>query len=160
MSGEYFELGYPPSAFYFSVGFVLGVGATGIQVPDASFSEVSGIGTEMETEAVVEGGENRFVHQLPKQIKHGNLELKRGIANANSPLYKWCKSTLEGEFIKMIEAKSVLVKLIGGNKQILRAWEFHDAYPVKWDVEAFNSTKNDVAVEKIAFAYTYSQRIR
>jgi phage tail-like protein len=71
MTGEYFEEGYPPAAFYFTVTF-----GNGVQVPDASFSEVSGISLEMETEAVVEGGENRFVHQLPKGIKHPNLELK------------------------------------------------------------------------------------
>jgi hypothetical protein len=41
---------------------------------------------------------------------------------------------------------------------VLRAWQFNDAYPVKWSVEGFSSTKNDVAIEQIAFAYTYSQR--
>ena len=32
----------------------------------------------MEIETVVEGGENRFVHRLPKPVKHPNLVLKRG----------------------------------------------------------------------------------
>ena len=153
MSGEYFEGGYPPSAFYFTVTI-----GNGVETPDASFSEVSGIGIEMETEAVIEGGENRFIHQLPKQIKHGNLELKRGITKLTSPLAKWCKEVLEGEYLKMIVAKTIIVKLNNADKTVLRAWEFHDAYPVKWDVEGFNSTKNEVAVEKMSFAYTYSKR--
>jgi phage tail-like protein len=153
VSGEYFEEGYPPPAFYFTVTF-----GNGGQIPDASFSEVSGISIEMETEAVVEGGENRFIHQLPKSIKHPNLELKRGISMLNSPLVKWCKDTLEGAFIKAIVPQTIIVKLNGTDAQVLRAWAFIDAYPIKWEVEGFNATKNEVAIEKMTFAYTYSKR--
>lgn len=150
---DYFERGYPPPAFSFAVSI-----GNGTEIDDAAFSEVSGIGTEIETEAVVEGGENRFIHQLPKGVKHGQLELKRGITRMNSPLAKWCKKTLEGEFISMIELRIVIVKLTGANGQVLRVWQFNDAYPVKWSVDPFSSTKNEVAVEKISLAYSYSQR--
>ncbi|GGC76742.1 phage tail protein [Undibacterium terreum] len=153
MSGDYFEDGYPPPAFYFTVGF-----GSGNPIADTAFNEVSGIGTEIETESVVEGGENRFVHQLPKQLKHGNLELKRGIAQFSSPLVGWCRATLEGEFSTILQLRTIIVKLNGEKKQVLRAWEFNDAYPVKWSVDAFNSTKNEVAIEKIAFAYSFSKR--
>lgn len=150
---NHFEQGYPPPAFSFAVSF--GNGST---IDDTAFSEVSGIGSEFETEAVVEGGENRFVHQLPKQIKHGQLELKRGIARLNSPLAQWCKDTLEGEFAKRIKLEVVIVKLQGANGQVLRVWQFNDAYPVKWSVDPFGSTKNDVAIETISLAYSYCQR--
>lgn len=154
MAGEFFEGGYPPPAFYFSVSI------DGNTSSDTSFTDVSGMSIEMETEAVVEGGENRFVHQLPKQIKHPNLELKRGIARINSPLVAWCKEVLEGEFIKLIVPKMLIVNLHDASKNVLRSWTFNNAYPVKWDVEGFSSTKNEVAVEKITFAYTYSKRTK
>lgn len=150
---NHFERGYPPPAFYFAVSI-----GNGSKIDDTAFSEVSGIGTEIETEAVVEGGENRFVHQLPKQVKHGQLELKRGITRMSSPLAMWCKKTLEGEFVTMIELQMIIVKLTGANGQVLRVWQFNDAYPVKWSVDPFGSTKNEVAVEKISLAYSYSQR--
>lgn len=150
---EHFEWGYPPPAFYFAV--TIGDGST---IDDTAFSEVSGIGTEIETEPVVEGGENRFIHQLPKQVKHGQLELKRGIAKLDSPLAKWCQDTLEGGFITTITRQNVIVKLIGAGGQELRIWQFNEAYPVKWSVDPFGSTKNEVAVEKISLAYTYSKR--
>lgn len=150
---DYLERGYPPPAFYFAVSI-----GNGSKIDDTAFSEVSGISSEFETEAVVEGGENRFVHQLPKQVKHGQLELKRGIARMSSPLAAWCKKTLEGEFAKMIELQTVIVKLTGANGQVLRVWQFNDAYPIKWSVDPFSSTKNEVAVEKISLAYSYSQR--
>jgi phage tail-like protein len=154
MAGEFFEGGYPPPAFYFSVSI------DGNTASDTSFTDVSGMSIEMETEAVVEGGENRFVHQLPKQIKHPNLELKRGIARINSPLVAWCKEVLEGEFIKQIVPKMLIVNLHDASKNVLRSWTFNNAYPVKWDVEGFSSTKNEVAVEKMTFAYTYSKRTK
>jgi len=150
---DYLERGYPPPAFSFAVTI-----GNGKAIDDTAFSEVSGIGTEIETEPVVEGGENRFVHQLPKQIKHGQLELKRGITRLNSPLALWCKKTLEGDFMTMIELQIVIVKLTGANGQVLRVWQFNDAYPVKWSVDPFGSSKNEVAVEKISLAYSYSQR--
>jgi hypothetical protein len=47
---------YPLPAFYFKVTF----SAKGDE--DAAFQEVSGIGSQIETEPYAEGGENRFVH--------------------------------------------------------------------------------------------------
>ncbi len=72
---------YPPVAFYFSV-YINGIRR---DAGDNSFQEVSGLNVELETEDVAEGGENRFVHNLPKQIKHPKLVLKRGIAEKKSP---------------------------------------------------------------------------
>ena len=145
---------YPPSAFYFKVDFFSPYGKG-----DASFQEVSGIGSEIETEDVIEGGENRYVYRLPKSVKHPKLVLKRGIATMNSPLVMWCKSVLEAGFIAPIVPLSLLVFLMNENKFPIRAWGFANAYPVKWEVDAFNSTKNEVAIEKIELSYTYSYRL-
>lgn len=57
---------------------------------DMAFAEVGGLDVEIEIETVVEGGENTFVHRLPKAAKHSNLVLKRGIADASSGLVRWC----------------------------------------------------------------------
>ena len=55
---------YPTTAFCFKVAFA---GSTEV---DQAFQEVRGIGADLETEEVAEGGENRFTHRLPKTIKH------------------------------------------------------------------------------------------
>ena len=145
---------YPPPVFRFTVTF-------GMFPPvlDSSFQEVTGIGPEMETESVVEGGENRYVHNLPKAVKHPKLVLKRGIASLASPLVLWCKSVLEGGLAKQIYPKSMHVFLLDEMGLPLRCWSFENAYPVQWQVEAFNSTKNEVAVEKITFSYAFSTRV-
>jgi len=145
---------YPPSAFYFKVVF----GAT-LGMADTSFQDVSGISSEVTTEDVIEGGENRFVHKLPKGITHSNLELKRGIASMTSPLVVWCRSVMEMDFIVPVMAQPIGVYLMNENQIPIRAWTFANAFPVKWEVESFNSTKNEVAIEKIVLSYTYSKRI-
>lgn len=144
---------YPPSAFYFKVVFD---GDTA----DSAFQEVSGISTEMKVEDVTEGGENRFVHKLPVGMSHSNLELKRGIAPLSSPLVAWCKAVLESDFTQRIEPKDINVYLMDGEGNYIREWSFENAFPVKWEVESFNSTKNEVAIEKISLSYTCSKRTK
>jgi phage tail-like protein len=144
---------YQPAAFYFKVEFQANQGMS-----DTSFQEVSGIGSEVETEPYSEGGENRYIHQLPKSVKHPKLVLKRGIAKASSPLVKWCRLVFESDFMKPIEPMQIMVKLMNEKKDPIRAWSFANAYPVNWEVDSFNSTKNEVAIEKIELSYNYSER--
>jgi phage tail-like protein len=151
---SFFSDVYPPSAFYFKVTFGATLGLT-----DTSFQEVSGISAEVDTETVVEGGENRYVHTLPKGVKHPYLELKRGIAPLTSPLVIWCRSIFEMDFITPVIAQPIVVQLLDESQLPLRAWSFANAFPVKWEVENFNSTKNEVAIEKIVLSYTYSNRL-
>jgi len=146
------EGGYPPSSFYFRVRFAGGAG-----ISDVSFQEVSGISSEIDVESVVEGGENRFVHQLPKGVKHPKLVLKRGIAKKDSGLVKWCISVLE-QFEMPIKPKALHVQLLDGKGYPIRVWSITGAYPVKWEVENFNSTKSEVAIEKIELSYTTVSR--
>jgi len=144
---------YPISAFYFRVSIKSAGGSA-----DTSFQEVGGIGPEMETEPYHEGGENRFVHSLPKGVKHPKLTLKRGIASYSSPLVQWCRSVLEGGLATRITPQLVLVYLLDAEARPLRGWSFENAYPSHWTVDEFQSDKNSVAIEKIEMNYAVSTR--
>jgi phage tail-like protein len=146
----------PPVAFQFAVL----LDGSDAQAPEASFREVSGIGSSMEMEPYSEGGENRFLHQLPKGIKQSPLVLKRGIAPPDSEFVTWCKSTLEGGLGQVIRPRLLQVRLLNENGHPLIAWSFSNVYPVKWTVDAFESRKNEIAVETIELAYTTAVRIR
>jgi phage tail-like protein len=144
---------YPPVAFYFTVCF-----DTTLRDVDCSFREVSGIGAELETESVSEGGESRYVLQLPKAVKSQRLVLKRGVAPMRSRMVKWCTRVLEGDLSQPIVPKMMWVSLLSENGDPLRTWSFENAYPVKWEVEPFQSNKNEVALEKIELTYLYAKR--
>lgn len=146
--------GYPLPAFYFRVVF------DGDDSTDVSFQDVSGITSEMDLEELVEGGENRFVLSLPKGVKHPKLVLKRGIAESSSMLVGWCKDVLESDLNAAIRTRAVDVYLLNEEGTPVRAWSLTGAFPVNWEVENFNSTKNDVAIEKIELSYNTSTRTR
>lgn len=148
------EMLYPPPAFRFAVTF----GSTG-RSRDNAFREVKGLGPELETESVVEGGQNAFVHLLPKAAKHPRLVLARGVATMESGLLQWCQEVLEGGLAQPIVPQLLHVFLLDQDGAPLRAWSVRNAYPVKWSVEAFQSTRNEVAIESVELAYAGSSRL-
>jgi phage tail-like protein len=141
--------GYPPVAFYFQVSFP---GSSDIK--DTSFKEVSGISSEMELESINEGGENRFTHKLPKNLKHGNLILKRGVTSPKGKLIKWVKDSIDGDFSKAFITKQIMISLLNSKAEPINSWTFNNALPVKLEVSGFDSEKSQVAIESIEFSYT------
>ncbi|MCL1123747.1 phage tail protein [Shewanella surugensis] len=145
---------WPIPAFYFKVAFH---GAK--NKSDTAFQEISGIGSQLDTDEVFEGGENRFSYHLPKAVKHTNVVFKRGIAELDSFLVKWCKTFFEGDFKSPLVPKDLSVHLLGEKGTVIRSWNFFQAYPVNWKVDGFHSTKNEVAIEEIELCYQYSNRV-
>lgn len=148
------DLFSPPVAFHFSVMFM---GFTP-PVPDMAFQEVSGLESGLDVDAVVEGGENRFVHQLPKPAKRSSLKLKRGMTTYASGLVQWCKSTIEGGFAEAITPKDLTVSLLNEMRLPVAVWSVGNAYPVKWTIGTFDAMKNELAVETIELAYHTLER--
>lgn len=96
----------PPVSFYFRV-----VIQGSPKIPDTDFLEVSGLKIEMQVEELKEGGQNDFVHSIPKMVKHGNLVLKRALEPLDNSLETWIKDTLEGGFAKKIKPRNIVVYL-------------------------------------------------
>ncbi len=143
------DLFTPPTAFHFNVVF----GGMVPPIPDMAFQEVSGLETEIATEPLHEGGENRFVHNLPKQVKHPNLKLKRAMTTIASGLVYWCKTTLENGFADPIEPRDLVISLLNDMRLPVASWAVTNAYPVKWTVGNFDAMKNELAVETIELSY-------
>jgi phage tail-like protein len=156
MAEEY----YPPGGFYFTVT-VLGSGSALalLSGADASFQEVSGLQSEIGIEEVVEGGENRFIHRLPKTSKFSNLILKRGVVTANSFLAEWTGATIGSNLSLPIVTQNILIRLLSPSGVPTIVWAFVNAYPVRWEVGPLNSTKNEVLTERLEFTYNYFERV-
>ena len=157
MSGDTY---YPPPGFHFRVT-VLGAGAvvaeaTGV---DASFQEVSGIEARWDTEDVVEGGENRFVHRLPKAARYPNRVLKRGIVTRDSFFSEWVGETVGSRLALPIITQTLLVTLLNENAFPVVAWVFLDAWPLRWVTAPMDSMSNQVLTESMEFSYQYFERL-
>ena len=91
-------------------------------------------------------------------MRHPKLMLKRGVAPLDSTLVTRCKAVLEGGLARPIFPKMLNVFLLDADGRPLRCWNIQNAWPVHWETEAFNSTRNEVALEKIELSYAYSTR--
>ena len=131
-----FELDHiipPPTAFYFNVQFL-----APFPIPDMAFLEVSGLTMELETIEIEEGGG-------PK------VRLRA--------LSMWTTATMQMEYTTPVLTSEIMVTLLGAFGEPTCGWLITDAYPVKWEVGAFDSKKNDVAIETIEFAYYSVNRV-
>jgi len=144
-------------SFYFTIQFPDEV-IKPERKPEIVFLEISGIVTEITTETIEEGSLNSYVHIVPKNIRHGNLVSKSGLIARESTLADWCIKTLQGDLSTLIERKTIQVQLKNEKEEVLCMWRFYDAYPAKWSVDEFNSTNNNILVEYLEFAYSFSTR--
>jgi len=138
----------PPVGFHFKVE-VLGLDRA--VDDDVRFSEVGGLGFEVATEEVPEGGENRFIQRYPLRAKYPDLVLKRGLLKS-SAIWDWTRDCIENLDIK---PKNVDVKLLNENHEPLITWHLVGAYPVKWAVTDLHATNNAIVVESLQLAYQY-----
>ncbi|MEV4312486.1 phage tail protein [Actinocrispum sp. NPDC049592] len=116
-----------------------------------SFIEVSGLSVQIETEEVVEGGNNGFTHKLPKAMKWPNLVLKRGITDSDA-LFEWfAKCSGEGldSAGSKLERRHGSVQLLDSQGKTIRRWNFTDAFPVKWSGPKLAATGRDLATEEL-----------
>lgn len=132
-----------PVGFHFAVDFGLG-----ISPGDHFFQEVSGIGAEVTTEELREGGAD-VSYRLPTGIKFNNLVLKRGLVTGSQVL-NWCRDAVENF---SFSPSDITVVLLNENHLPLAVWQFIGAYPVKWSVTDFKAQENALVIESMELAY-------
>jgi phage tail-like protein len=116
--------------------------------PIGYFTEISGLGSEIETLSYNEGGRNDMVHKLPTRRKHPNLVLKRGVTSIKD-LEQWADESFAGP-----DRKEITLTMYNQALEKVRAWSFKDAYPVKWTGPSFNAGQNAVATEAIEIVHS------
>ncbi|WP_046755826.1 phage tail protein [Kordia jejudonensis] len=139
---------YPVSGFHFVVYF------NGLlpNPVDLSFQSVSGLSVTVETEAYTEGGENRFVHEIPKGLKFSTLTLKRGLKAAPSSITKWCEDAYESFTFKPL---NLIVMLLNEKHIPIKSWNIVGAYPIKYELGDFNAETNSILIETLELKYNY-----
>jgi len=148
MAGDY---QYVPG-FYFKVSFI---GFEDKEI-EAKFQEVSGIQAEIETEDIREGGENRYVHHLPKGAKFPNLVLKRALHALPSHIVKWAEDAIYNFDFRLHQ---IVVSLLNKEGKPVKSWKFIDVYPVKIQISDLNAKENSLVIETLEMVYKYSQSV-
>lgn len=147
-------MGDPVIGLRFAVLFM--VGGVLPNPLDLRFRRVSGLSMAVETQAVVEGGQNLYTQQLPRSIGHGNLVLERGMV-IGSPLNLEFNATMSS--FKFVTS-NVLVTLLSEDQAPLAAWLFLKAWPVRWATSDLDASQPALVIDTMELAYTRMQVLR
>jgi phage tail-like protein len=155
---------YPPVSFFFEVIF-MGQSPDGTaldkEAVETRFQSVTGLSVDMQTEALKEGGENRFEHILPVRTKYDPLVLKRGLVK-DSKLVNWVNEALLNFNIQPMDLLVHLLHLPRSEaqppseeKEPLMSWKVINAWPKKWSISEFNAEQSAIAIETLEMNYSY-----
>jgi phage tail-like protein len=114
-----------------------------------AFSEVKGLGGELEVQAYAEGGVNDFVHQLPVRHTWGRITLRRGVIR-DLALWAWYQAGLHGSLGARRDG-CVTVCDEAGMPAIV--WSFKRALATKWLGPDLNAMQSAVAIDGLEIAH-------
>ena len=134
------------TAFQFLVSFGFSGGGA-----DACFQAVSGLSVTYETEQVKEGGENRFVHELPVRTTYSDVTLKRALVT-DGDLVDWCRDAFENY---RFDPATVTISLLDPAGDPLRSWHLEGAWPKKWEINELNAEQNALVIETLTLSYRH-----
>lgn len=118
---------------------------------DVRFQEVSGLSVDIEMETRAEGGELRFVHNLPVRAKFGDVTLKRG-KFLGSGILHWCRQAIDEFHFK---PSNVMISLLNADHVPLYNWYLINAIPKRLEVSGFNAQNSEIVVETLVLSYQY-----
>ena len=120
----------------------------------ASFSEVSGLESEVAVLEYREGGENTRVLKLPGLRKYTNIVLKRGLTQ-DTALWNWHKQVLDGTVHR--RNGSVILLDDQGHDQV--RWNFFGSWPCKYVGPTLDAKSSEVAIETLELAHEGIERV-
>lgn len=140
------------TAFYPNVGFHFTVSFEGIgNENDTKFQQVQGLESSVEMKEFIEGGENRFKHNLPVRINYSDVTLVRGSIQ-DSEVTRWCLDAME-KF--QFQPVNLMISMLNQNHEPLMSWYVHHAIPLKWKLADLNAEKSEVHIETLTLKIKY-----
>lgn len=138
---------YPQPGFHFTVLFELFP-----QFPnDIQFQEVSGLTVSTKFQPWTEGGENRFIHQLPVGLQFSDLVLKRG-KFLGSGILHWARQAVEQFEFK---PTNLMISLLNETHLPIYNWYVINAVPKRLEISGINAMTNEIVVETLVLTYQY-----
>lgn len=113
-----------------------------------SFTKCDGLSVEVEVETCAEGGNNRFVHQLPGRVKYSNITLTRPINSDSQKVAQWFAAMQTP--IQRTGASITAMTLDG---QVVATWTLTGVMPVKWTGPQLSTESPQVATETLELAH-------
>jgi phage tail-like protein len=118
-------------------------------MPCGAFSEVRGLGGDLEVTTYAEGGANGYSHQLP--VRHGwqRISLRRGVVREPG-LWWWYQQGLTNSLGARRDGSIILLTAFG---TLAVAWCFYGGLAAKWTGPELSASQNAVAIETLEIAH-------
>ncbi|MDJ0706131.1 MAG: phage tail protein [Leptolyngbyaceae cyanobacterium MO_188.B28] len=115
----------------------------------ASFTECSGLDVQIDKEVFSEGGVNEQQRVLLKQVKYGDITLKRGMTD-DLTFWDWINKVLEDG---RAERRNISILVFNQAGETMQSWTLQGAVPVAWKTPSFQADSSSVAIEELTLAY-------
>jgi phage tail-like protein len=136
----------PYPAYNFEI-VVTGISDDG-RASRGSFSEVSGIETDMPPIEYRNGSEDTTVRKIPGLKKFGPVTLKRGVLG-DLTFWNWILAGMNGQ-VKRTEAAIILFD--EQRSEVMR-WNLKRVWPSKWTGPGLNAKNNEIAMETLELCH-------
>lgn len=118
-----------------------------------SFSKITNLAQEAESENVLVGGENQGVRIFAKQnTKEGTLVLERGVLMNAKGNTNELKNFRAGRYL----GKTLHIYVINKKEkeQILHSYYIEDGFIRKWELSKLDAMSNEILIEKLEIVHS------
>lgn len=115
----------------------------------ASFTDCSGLDVQIDKDVISEGGVNEQQRVLLKQVKFGDITLKRGMTD-DLIFWQWINKVLEDG---RAERRNISILLFNQAGETIQAWTLQGAVPVAWKTPNLQADSSSVAIEELTLAF-------
>lgn len=114
------------------------------------FLEVIGLGASVEVIEFRDGSSpESALQKMPGIKKYENIIFKRAMRRNDNDFYNWF-STIQ---MNAVERRDIVISLLNDVHEPVVRWKLKNAFPVRIEYSALNSTGNEPAVELIEVAH-------
>jgi phage tail-like protein len=123
-------------------------------VTEGHFTEVCGLGVQIERISYREAGNNAIVRAIPGRVTYSSVTLRYGVT-ASTELWNWLMTAVQGQ----ISRRNVSVVMLdsAGATEVMR-WNLINAWPQEWLGAPLDAMSRELAIESLVLAHEGLQR--
>ena len=135
---------------YSQFNYLVDLGTGDTDSAQAGFSEVSGLGVEVNIAEYRNGNEkNNAVRKITGSYKVPDVTLKRGVIGATD-LYEWLDQVRAGD---QEAPRDITIQLLAEDRSgPVVTWKLSTARPIKYTGPTLNGAGTEIAVEELVLA--------
>jgi phage tail-like protein len=123
-------------------------------VTSGHFTEVSGLGVQVERISYREAGNNSIVRAIPGRITYPSVTLRYGLTSS-AELWDWLMTAVNGEVNR--RNASIVMLDSAGSTEVLR-WNLLNAWPQEWLGAPLDAMSRELAIETLVLAHEGLER--